>query len=201
MSPRFDDTFGVGALAKLEADLTHPQLGRCCATEFPEAFYPQASRDAAVLGLTWTRGGRASVATSREMWFFQWLDAGGARGVGLVAHLALVLDDWDVAEARCAPLDQRAASLLCHCGFRRWTDGPLGERHLLTTQISDAATYARKRQSAHSVGLGGSSTQIDRRGTLLKHDFGAEDTGRLSVLAASRERASHGSSYATGEGT
>lgn len=143
MSPPFDEVYGHGALRALESDLDHPVLGACRVAEFPEGFIPQAPRGAAMIEIKWERGGRASVVACPELWFFSWLDAGDIRGAGLVAHLALVLDDWRVAEARCLAVSPDAASLLRHCGFRPWTAGPVAERHLLTITAADVAPYVR----------------------------------------------------------
>jgi hypothetical protein len=137
MSPSFDEVYGVGALRALELDLDHSVLGPCFVREFPGASFPQAPQGAAVLGFEWAAGGSAVVAASPGFWFFHWLDAGGTRGAGLVAHLALVLQDRGVTEVRCVPLDPGAASLLCHCGFQQWADGPPAERHLSARRPRD----------------------------------------------------------------
>ena len=166
MSPRFDEVFGTGALCALESDLAHPVLGTCCATEHPDAFIPQAPRGAAVVDLAWADGGRASVATSPGFWFFSWLDAGETRGAGLIAHLARVLVEvWGVVEARCLAVDYQAASILSHCGFRPWAEGPAVERHLLTITASDVAPYVRSRDAVMKTGRRDRRVQTRPRGS------------------------------------
>ena len=155
MSPLLDDVCGAGARVALGEDLAHPLFGSCHIREFPDAFFPQAPRGSAVLGLEWAGGGSASVATSPELWFFQWLDAGQKRGRGLIAHLALVLEDWGVVEARCLALDKQADSVLRLCGFRPWIDGPPTERHLLQVSVADGAAYARRREGSGDCAAGG----------------------------------------------
>jgi hypothetical protein len=154
VSPQFDDVFGAGALCALESDLTHPVLGACRATEARDAFIPQAPRGAAVVEFEWAHGGRGSVAASPELWFFLWLESGEARGAGLIAHLALVLEDWRVTEVRCVALNDHGVSLLRHCGFGPWVDGPPTERHLLTATALDVAPYVRDRDSPRNVSTG-----------------------------------------------
>ena len=92
----------------------------------------------------WEAEADATVAIRPDVWYFVWLSSGRA-GAGLIAHLALVAEDWRVVEGRCLALDARAESVLVRCGFRRWVDGPPTERHLLHLPVRDAVEYARSR--------------------------------------------------------